>query len=272
MRSEVARLAMARTRGASSAKSLSLSCASESLIRLNGRVSPLTMTGFGGPISSTRFSQPPSFAPIHINIVTGCSTRSLEGRQQLGAERAVDHAMIAGERHRHDAGEGDAAVRGLDRLPTRGADRQDGRLRRIDDGGELAHAVHAEIGDRRRAALIFARRELLRRARAPPASFISCEIAESVFVSACRITGVIRPPSIATATPMSECLKRRMRSSAHTAFARRHALQRRRPGLDDEVVDRELEARIAVLVLGRRRVGLFAQRRAGAPISTSAVR
>ena len=39
----------------------------------------------------------------------------------------------------------------------------------IDDGGKLTHAVHAEIGhaeigDRRRAALIVGRRELLERA------------------------------------------------------------------------------------------------------------
>src|SRR5450759_4225095 len=54
-------------------------------------------------------------------------------------------------------------------------------------------------------------------------SRISAEIAVSDLASALRITGVISPPSIATATPMSECWKRRMRSSAHTALA---ALQR----------------------------------------------
>ena len=58
------------------------------------------------------------------------------------------------------------------------------------------------------------------RARARSASSrISAEMAVSDFSSACRITGVISPPSIATAMPMSECLKRRMRSSAHTALA-----------------------------------------------------
>ena len=46
-----------------------------------------------------------------------------ERRKQFGTERAVDHAVIAGERHRHDAGEGDAAVRALERLAPRGADR-----------------------------------------------------------------------------------------------------------------------------------------------------
>ena len=50
-------------------------------------------------------------------------------------------------------------------------------------------------------------------------SFISLEMAESDLPSAFRITGVSNPPSIATATPTSECLKRRMRSPAQTAFA-----------------------------------------------------
>jgi hypothetical protein len=50
-------------------------------------------------------------------------------------------------------------------------------------------------------------------------SFISREIADSVFVSALRMIGVISPPSSATATPISECRKRRMRSSAHIALA-----------------------------------------------------
>src|SRR5216684_1635797 len=58
----------------------------------------------------------------------------------------------------------------------------------------------------------------LSRARAAN-SFISRAMAESVFASALRMTGVIRPPSIATATPMSLCLKRRMRSSAQIALA-----------------------------------------------------
>ena len=43
-----------------------------------------------------------------------------------------------------------------------GADRQDGRVRRIDHGGELLDAVHAEIGDRGRAALVFLGLELAR--------------------------------------------------------------------------------------------------------------
>src|SRR5215475_9231735 len=59
---------------------------------------------------------------------------------------------------------------------------------------------------------------LRNRARAER-SFISAEISSRDLPSAPRITGVTRPLSIATATPTSERPKRRMRSSAHTAFA-----------------------------------------------------
>src|SRR5213079_3749213 len=37
-------------------------------------------------------------------------------------------------------------------------------------------------------------------------SFISLEMVDRVLVSALRMIGVIRPPGIATATPISECL------------------------------------------------------------------
>ena len=90
------------------------------------------------------------------------------------------------------------------------------------------------------------------RARAASA-FISFEIAESVFASAWRITGVISPPSIATATPMSEVLEAQDAILRPDRIGGRHALQRRRPGLDDEIVDRELEGGLAVPSLGRRR-------------------
>ena len=69
---------------------------------------------------------------------------------------------------------------------------------------------------------------------------------------------MISPPSSATATPMSECCE------AQDAVVRPHrigggnALQRRRPGLDDEVVERELERRLAIFGLGRGGIGLLA--------------
>src|SRR3989442_4240958 len=84
------------------------------------------------------------------------------GSEQLGAERAVDDAVIAGERHRHLADEAHAAVFILDPPPLPGAHRQDGRVRGIDDGRERSDAVHSEIGDAGRAALILLRLELAR--------------------------------------------------------------------------------------------------------------
>ena len=54
----------------------------------------------------------------------GLLDESLERREQLRAERTIDHAMIAGERDRDHAGESDAAVRILHRLPPRGPDRK----------------------------------------------------------------------------------------------------------------------------------------------------
>src|SRR5579885_1738454 len=80
---------------------------------------------------------------------------------------------------------------------------------------------------------------LLLRARAAR-SFISAEIVLSDLVSALRMSGVIRPPSSATATPMSECLKRRILSPAQIAFdaGRRSRIcliaQRNQP-VDDDV-------------------------------------
>src|SRR5215472_19126516 len=157
---------MPRTRGAVSAKNLPRSLASGNLTRLKAPESPFTMTGLGGPIRRTSaFSA--IFHPLWYFGVShqhrhGLLDESLERRQQLGPERAVDHAVIAGERHREHACARNAAVFLLDRLPPRGADRQHRRLRRIDDGGKFAHAVHAEIGNGGGPTLVFVRRELSR--------------------------------------------------------------------------------------------------------------
>src|SRR5262249_51709266 len=147
-----------------SAKNLSRSLASGNLTRLKAPESPFTMMGLGGPIRRTSaFSA--IFHPLWYFGVShqhrhGLLDESLERRQQLGPERAVDHAVIAGQRHREQAGERNAAVSLLARLPPRGADRQHRRLRRIDDGGKFAHAVHAEIGDGGGTALVLVRCEL----------------------------------------------------------------------------------------------------------------
>src|SRR5262249_20712561 len=137
--------------------------------------SPSTNTRFGGPINSNSVLPVVIFGP-HAPIVLkahslhqhghGLLDAAPECRKQLRPERAVHHAMITRQRPRHDADKGDPARGRLDRLPARSADRENGRLRRIDDGGELAHAVHAEVGDGGGAALILVWHQLsLSRAR-----------------------------------------------------------------------------------------------------------
>ena len=92
-------------------------------------------------------------------IRSGIPEGVLEGRQQLGSQRAVDDAVIAGQGDGHHTGEGDAAVLLLDRLAPDRADGEDGGVRRVDDGGEFANAIHAEIGNRGGAALILVRQQ-----------------------------------------------------------------------------------------------------------------
>src|SRR5688572_8749433 len=62
---------------------------------------------------------------------------TLQRGEQLRAECTVDHTVIAGERDGHLALEAHAAVLGLDRPALRSTDREDGRLRRVDDRGEV---------------------------------------------------------------------------------------------------------------------------------------
>ena len=58
MRSDVPAMAMPRTRGAVSVKNFSRSFTSGSVTRLKAGISPLTITGFGAPISSTSVLSP----------------------------------------------------------------------------------------------------------------------------------------------------------------------------------------------------------------------
>src|SRR5262245_60424805 len=262
-RSSVAATAMPRTRGALSAKNLSRSLASENLTRLKAPESPFTMTGLGGPIRRTSaFSA--IFHPLWYFGVShqhrhGSLDKSLERRQQFGPERAVDHAVIAGERHREHAREGDAAVFLFDRLPPRRADREDRRLRRIDDGGKFAHAVPAEIGDGGGTALVLVRCELSH--TRPRRQLLH-------LVRDCRQRFYLRPADhrrdqaaferhrdgdVATLETQDAILR-------PYRIGGRHALQRGRPRLDDEVVEGELEGGLAVAVLGCGRIRVFAQR------------
>ena len=66
--------------------------------------------------------------------------------QVLGAEGAVDDAVVAGHCHFHPVADHDLAI-DHDRLRGGGADREDRHVGRIDDGGEVLDAPGAEVGD-----------------------------------------------------------------------------------------------------------------------------
>src|SRR3954452_1359346 len=68
----------------------------------------------------------------------------LEGADKLSAERAIDRAMVRRERDRHHPGGFDLAVLDDCALFAR-PHRQDGRVRRVDTGGEIFDAIHAEV-------------------------------------------------------------------------------------------------------------------------------
>src|ERR1700750_2831088 len=99
-RCSVPETAMARTRDAVSARSFSGSFASESLIRLNGPASPLTITALGGPISRTSVFSAAITSSLNQHR-DGLFNAASKCREELGPERAIDHSMIAGERDRH---------------------------------------------------------------------------------------------------------------------------------------------------------------------------
>ena len=82
------------------------------------------------------------------------------------AQRAVDGAVIAGERYRHHRHEADAALAIFHRTPFARTHRKNSRVRRIDDRRELAHTVHAEIRDGARPATPVARSGRCRNAQA----------------------------------------------------------------------------------------------------------
>src|SRR5829696_778564 len=74
-----------------------------------------------------------------------------ERLEEPGADGAVDDAVVAAHRHAHALADDGGAV--LDDRPVlRGADGEDGRLRRVDDGRELVDAEHAKVRDRERGA------------------------------------------------------------------------------------------------------------------------
>ncbi len=131
-------------------------------------------------------------------------------------------------------------------------------MRRVDDGGEVLDAVHAEVRHRARAALIFLGLELAR----PRAGRVVLHLIGN---------GGQRLRLGVTHHRRDQPARDRDRDPdvgavmlEHAALGPGHvgvgnALQRERQRLDDEVVDRELVGRFAVLVLGRGGVDLLAR-------------
>src|SRR5436190_21324887 len=75
-----------------------------------------------------------------------------ELREVGGADGAVDDTVIAAEADPHALASNDGALVAHDGDVANAANAEDSGLRRIDDGGELVHAIGAEIADGNRAA------------------------------------------------------------------------------------------------------------------------
>ncbi len=138
-------------------------------------------------------------------------------------------------------------------------------MRRIDDRRELAHAIHAEVRDRRRSALVFVRLELAR----------PCALGKLTHLGGNRgerfLLGLPDHRRDQPALDRDRDADVGMLEAQDAVFGphrigRRHALQRHRPHLDDEIVDREPIGWRAVLALGRSGVGVLAQRQQPADI------
>src|SRR3954469_11846434 len=83
----------------------------------------------------------------------------LHAREELRRRRAAEDAVVAGDRDVH-AVAGDHLAVADDRLALHLADRQDRRLRRVDDRRERRDPVHAEVRDRERRARQLRRADL----------------------------------------------------------------------------------------------------------------
>lgn len=84
-------------------------------------------------------------------MVKGFSIRRVKAAIHADGHRAVDDAVVGRERHRHDGANPEFAVDDDGPLGG-GADGQDAGLRRVEDGRELGHPEHPEVGHREAAA------------------------------------------------------------------------------------------------------------------------
>ena len=126
--------------------------------------------------------------------------------------------MVDGQRHRHHRPHDDLAV-DRDRPVDGRADGEDRRLRRVEHGGELLDAEHAEVRDRERAALEVGELQSLP-SRALPTSSPRAPARSRPARAArpSRITGTTSPCGAATAIPTFADGKRRSASSVNWTF------------------------------------------------------
>ena len=131
-------------------------------------------------------------------------------------------------------------------------------MRRVDHRIEILDAVHAQIGNRGRAALIFLRHELSRpRPRGEILHFVGDRRERFLLRLAHHRRDQPALDGDRDADVGMLVLEHRAFGPGHVGF--RHLLQRQRQRLDDEIVDRDLVGRLAVLVLWRGGVDLFAR-------------
>src|SRR5258705_334397 len=188
----------------------------------------------------------------------GVFDQHLEGADQFGAERAVDGAVIAGQRDAHHVCHFDLAV-SHDRTLFTGADREDGGVRRVDDRGEMIDPVHAEVGNGCRPALIFLGLEF-------PGPGAGGEILHLARDRRQRLgLGLADDRGDQPAWHRDRHADIGMLVLEHAAVGPAHIavgnpLQRDGERLDGEIIDRELVERFLFLVLWRRGIDLLARR------------
>ena len=177
---------------------------------------------------------------VQIIIATGCSMKCRK------AARSSAPTAPSTTRWSHASvtviwlAEGDPAIGGLDRPPRAGAGGEDGGVRRVDDGREFAHAEHAEIGHRAGAALDLGGRELAGASTGGEVLHLARNGEQRLVLGPTdhrRDQAAIDRHGNADVggfEPQDAVLR------PH-CIGGRHALQRQRERLDDEIIERQLE-------------------------------
>ena len=96
---------------------------------------------------NTYRNQKIEYKPLRMNPVDTDVVVKTAIQQSSGRAIPIDYTVITGQCYGHLADEDDAAVAFLDWCPPRRADCKNRGVRRINDGGEFAHTVHAKVGD-----------------------------------------------------------------------------------------------------------------------------